>query len=317
MRFSFTDDHRAFAAGLREMLAVHCTPAHVRAVWESDAGHDPALWARLSEMGVLSMMVSETFGGMGGSAVDAILLFEELGRACVPGPVIETAAVAAPLLTNADQIIACRLDGSPYVAHAHVADRVLTVDGWLTGGTATDVHGIDGGRRLFTVDGGSVEPIDGFDGPAAFDRGALATAAYLVGLSEAMIAIAADYARQREQFGKPIGSFQAVKHLLADALIKVEFAKAPTYRAAWSLATGSPDASRDVSMAKAFANEAAYRTSRATMQVHGGIGYTWEADLQLFMKKAWALMRAWGDTTFHRRRVSASVLARADERMND
>ncbi len=313
MRFSFTDDQRAFAATLRDMLGVHCTPAHVRATWESGLGHDAELWARLTDMGVLSMMVPASAGGMGGDLVDAILLFEELGRACVPGPVIETAAVGLPALASAgwpaEGIVACRLDDSPYVAHAHVVDGILTRDGWLTGAALTEVAGIDGGRRLFEVAGGETMRIDRFDAALAFDRGAVATAAYLIGVSEAMIAVAADFARAREQFGKPIGSFQAVKHLMADALIKVEFAKAPTYRAAWSLANGSPDARRDVSMAKAFANEAAYRTSRATMQVHGGIGYTWEADLQLFMKKAWALMRAWGDTSFHRRRVSGSVLS--------
>ena len=137
---------------------------------------------------------------------------------------------------------------------------------------------------------------------------ALAAAAYLVGLAERMIEMAAEYARQREQFGKPIGSFQAVKHLMSDALLKVEFAKAPTYRAAWSTSVGSATASRDISMAKALASEAAYRASRSSMQVFGGIGYTWEADLQLWMKKSWAMMRAFGDATSHRRRVAASVL---------
>jgi len=139
---------------------------------------------------------------------------------------------------------------------------------------------------------------------------ALASAAYLIGASERMIEVAAEYARQREQFGKPIGSFQAVKHLMSDALLKVEFAKAPTYRAAWSASTGAATAVRDISMAKALASEAAYRASRSTMQVHGGIGYTWEADLQLWMKKSWALMRAYGDATYHRRRVGASVLSK-------
>ncbi len=310
MRFSFTDDQRLFAAGLREMLTTHCTPAHVRAVWDDGSGHDAALWARLAEMGVLSMIVPEAAGGMGGGEVDAVLLFEELGRACVPGPVIETAAVGNPALGTADGIVACMLDGSPYVAHAHVADVVLTPGGGLRGFARHDVAGLDGGRRLFEVSGGTTTAIAGFDVELARDRGALASAAYLVGLSQAMIAMAADHARHREQFGKPIGSFQAVKHLLADALLKVEFARAPTYRAAWSLAHGEPEAARDVSMAKVFANEAATATSRAAMQVHGGIGYTWEADLQLLMKKAWALSRAWGDTTWHRRRVAASVLGR-------
>ncbi len=123
-----------------------------------------------------------------------------------------------------------------------------------------------------------------------------------------MIDVAAEYARQREQYGRPIGVNQAVKHLLADTLLKVEFAKPAVYRAAWSIATGSSTAGRDVSMAKAFASDAAYRSSRSTMQVHGAIGYTWEADLQLWMKKAWALQRAWRDATFHRRRVADAVL---------
>ena len=98
-----------------------------------------------------------------------------------------------------------------------------------------------------------------------------------------------------------------MKHLLADALLKVEFAKPAIYRAAWSVADDPPE--RDVSMAKAFASDAAYRASRSAMQVHGAIGYTWEADLQLWMKKAWALQRAWGDATFHRRRVADEILA--------
>ena len=172
--------------------------------------------------------------------------------------------------------------------------------------TVTAVDSIDGGRRLFTVDG-AVEPF-AYDEALAFDRGALAAAAYLVGLSERMIDVAAEYARQREQYGRPIGVNQAVKHLLADALLKVEFAKPAVYRAAWSVAEGEPTRARDVSMAKAFASDAAYRTSRSAMQVHGAIGYTWEADLQLWMKKAWALQRAWGDATFHRRRVAEAVL---------
>ncbi|MFM8528390.1 MAG: acyl-CoA dehydrogenase family protein, partial [Ilumatobacteraceae bacterium] len=170
-----------------------------------------------------------------------------------------------------------------------------------------DRHGIDGGRRLAAIAGGRRTAVD-VDVERARLSITLATSAYLVGLGERMIDIAAEYARQREQFGKPIGSFQAVKHLMSDALLKVEFAKAPTYRAAWSLASGSVTADRDVSMAKALASEAAYRASRGSMQVLGGIGYTWEADLQLFMKKSWALMRAHGDAVHHRRRVGASVL---------
>lgn len=316
MRFSFTDDQRLFAEGLRELLAKECTPTHVRAVWEDGTGHSPELWRRLADMGVLSVLVPEAAGGLGGSLVDAVLLVQELGRAAVPGPVLEHLAVVAPLAAGADWaggtvdgsiVGTASIDASPYVAHAQVADVVLTRTGWLRGFEHDEVDSIDGGRRLATVRGGEEIP-HGHDVDRAFDTLAVAISAYLIGLSERMIDVAADYARHREQFGVPIGSFQAVKHLLADALLKVEFAKAPTYRAAWSLATAQPEARRDVSMAKALASEAAYRASRSAMQVHGGIGYTWEADLQLWMKKAWALMRACGDPAFHRRRVRAAVL---------
>ena len=308
MRFAFTDDQTLFAQGLRDLLDKECTPARVRATWDDGAGHDFALWNHLAEMGVFGMLVPEAAGGLGGTEIDLVLLLEELGRAAVPGPAFETAAVVAPALGDAATVGTAQLDGSPYVAHAHVASVVLVHGGVVRTEAASlaAVDAIDGGRRLFTVDG-PVEPLE-YDEDLAFDRGALAAAAYLVGLSEHMIDVAAEYARQREQYGRPIGVNQAVKHLLADALLKVEFAKPAVYRAAWSVAEAEPSRARDVSMAKAFASEAAYRSSRSAMQVHGAIGYTWESDLQLWMKKAWALQRAWGDATFHRRRVADAVL---------
>jgi alkylation response protein AidB-like acyl-CoA dehydrogenase len=309
MRFAFTDDQKLFAEGLRDLLAKECPPSTVRAAWDDGTGHAPELWAHLADIGVFGMLVREADGGMGGSEVDLVLLLEELGRAAVPGPVLETLAVVAPALGDANVVGTSALDGSPYVPHAQVAEVVLVPGGLvrIAGASLADVDGIDGGRRLFSVERASTEPF-AYDEALAFDRGALAAAAFLVGLSERMIDVAAEYARQREQYGRPIGVNQAVKHLLADALLKVEFAKPAVYRAAWSVAEGEPTRGRDVSMAKAFASDAAYRTSRSAMQVHGAIGYTWEADLQLWMKKAWALQRAWGDAAFHRRRVAASVL---------
>jgi len=321
MRFAFTEDQLLFAEGLRDMLSKECPPSRVRAVWDDGSGHDPALWAQLAEMGVLSMLVPESAGGMGGTEVDLVLLLEELGRAAVPGPVLETAAVVAPALASSLEagvsvIGTAALEPgpsggvvtAPYVPHAQVAEVVLVPGGIVrtASATVTDVEGIDGGRRLYEVTG----PVEAFayDEDLAFDRGALAASAYLVGLSSWMIDTAAEYARQREQYGRPIGVNQAVKHLLADALLKVEFAKPALYRAAWSVSVGEPTRARDVSMAKAFASDAAYRATRSSMQVHGAIGYTWEADLQLWMKKAWALQRAWGDATWHRRRVADAVL---------
>jgi hypothetical protein len=232
--------------------------------------------------------------------------------------VLETAAVAAPVLAAAglggpvvdgSVVATAQLDGSPYVPHAAAADVVLVPGGLVRTADAEHVavEPLDRGRLLAERTAGVVEALD-YDEDLARDRGTLAASAYLVGLADTMVEIAAEYAREREQYGRPIGTNQAVKHLLADALLKIEFAKPAVYRAAWSVAEGEATRGRDVSMAKVLASDAAYRASRSSMQVHGAIGYTWEHDLQLFMKKAWALQRAWGSAAQHRRRVAAAVL---------
>jgi alkylation response protein AidB-like acyl-CoA dehydrogenase len=149
------------------------------------------------------------------------------------------------------------------------------------------------------------------------DRAAVATGAELVGLADRMITVAADYARERQQFGKPIGSFQAVKHLLAGARVRLEFARPVVYGAAWTLDRAEPAAppaaavSRAASTAKAYASDAATEAARVSLQVHGAIGYTWECDLHLFMKRAWALAEAWGSADDHRTLVLDSLVARS------
>ena len=324
MHFAFTPEQHELAAGLREMLEREFSAAQLRHVWESGAGHDSALWSRLAEMGVLSMMVPESDGGLGGDFIDTVLLLEELGRAAAPGPVIETMTVGALALAGTEWAagvvdgtapVTAALLGERYVPHAEVARVFLTVcDGEVhaiedPALADVSIEGIDGGRRLSTlapeVSKGTTLAIDL---AVLIDAGALAAAAYLLGLSSRMLAIAGDYARDRRQFGQPIGAFQAVKHLMADALLRVEFARPAIYRAAWSFSNDTPDRSRDASMAKALASDAALKAARSALQVHGAIGYTWECDLQLFMKKAWALAPAWGTAQHHRRRVADAVL---------
>lgn len=354
MKFSFTNDQHEFATGLRTLLEREFTASDLRVVWESGTGNDAALWKRLAEMGVLSMMLPTADGGLGGDFVDSVLLVEELGRAGVPGPVLETMTVGALALRGtqwaagiADGSVAvtAALMGERYVPHASSCVVLLIADGDAVRAienpelSQSTIEGIDGGRRLSALagtgagtgtgaeaeagDGSEAEAGDG-DGAEAgtgtrgvvlaadrdhlVDAGALAASAYLLGLSSRMLAIAGDYARDRRQFGQPIGSFQAVKHLMADALLKVEFARPAVYRAAWSHANGVETVGRDVSMAKALASDAAQKAARSALQVHGAIGYTWECDLQLFMKKAWALIPAWGSASYHRRRVADAVL---------
>jgi alkylation response protein AidB-like acyl-CoA dehydrogenase len=141
------------------------------------------------------------------------------------------------------------------------------------------------------------------------DRAAVVTGAELLGLADAMIVMTAGYAKDRRQFGKPIGSFQAVKHLVAGAQVLLEFARPVVYGAAWALDQGSPDAARAASVAKAYASESALEAARVSLQVHGAIGYTWECDLHLFLKRTWALAEAWGSAADHRARLLDSLLA--------
>ena len=140
------------------------------------------------------------------------------------------------------------------------------------------------------------------------ERAALGTAAQLVGLSRRMLDMAVQYAKDREQFGKPIGAQQAIKHRLANALIEQEFARPTVYRAGWSMATCAQDADIDVSVAKIYAGQAARFVAKEALQVHGAIGYTIECDLHMWMKRAWALAAAHGDAAYHRERVGRRIL---------
>lgn len=337
MRFAFSDDQELLRGAVREFLRKECTPETVRALWASETGHAPALWAQLAELGVPGALVPEDRGGMGLDERDLVLLLEEVGRAALPGPVAASAAVAAPLVRElggataerwlaplgAGQAIAVvGHPANPFVTDAHLADLLLLARGDELHALERDavrlVHqpANDPGRRLHAVEweprdaavvarGGAAEGLLA----AAFDRGALACAAQLLGAADRMIELAVAYASQREQFGRPIGSFQAVQHQLADAKVRVEYARPVVYKAAWAVATGAATRSIDVSHAKLAAGDAAALAARRALQAHGAIGYTWEQDLHLWMRRAWSLALEWGAPPLHLARVSAFVLA--------
>ena len=275
---------------------------------------------------------------MGMSEIDSVLLFEEAGRAALPEPVVSTAAVAAPLLVElgdgplakqwlgriagGDAMVAVAHEVTPLVTDADVAQLLLVQRG-------DEVHAVEPGaakiieqpandpsRRLFTVDidgSDATRVADGEQGrklwAAALDRGALACAAQLLGVSDSLLRLASEYAMQRVQFGKPIGSFQAVKHMLADCKVMLEYARPVVHRAAHSVARGVRDRGVHVSMAKVAAADAALASARQALQVHGAIGYTWEQDLHIWMRRAWSLEQAWGRNDFHRCRVAAAILS--------
>ncbi len=352
MRFAFSDDQLLFRDTVRDLLAKECQPEQVRFAWVDDDGRLVEVWEALAEMGVLGVQVPEAHGGLGLDEIDLVLLLEETGRVALPDPIVETAAVAAPLLAEAvgrgrpaeptttvggasladwlarvaggQAVVAVALDDSPLVSHgadadlllARRADRLVAVPGGLVEGVAQ--ASVDGARTLAAV---SWSPADEVvlaePGVAqalierALDRAALGTAAQLLGLGQRLLDLTVGYVKERTQFGVPIGSFQAVKHHLADALLALEFARPVVYGAAWSLATDQADASRCASHAKAAASDAARRVGRHALQCHGAIGYTVEYDLHLYLKRVWALSEAFGNAAVHRAKVAESLLGPA------
>jgi alkylation response protein AidB-like acyl-CoA dehydrogenase len=288
--FGFDDDQLAFRDAVSDLLAKHCPPAAVRVAAESPAGElDRGAWDRLAEMGVLATLVPTDADGLGLDERSLVLVLEEAGCAGLPHPLVDTAAVAAPLVaTTGDEQPGPGPAGAP---DAHGLGMVATDLGGPLVACAADAD------WLLLHDAIAL----------ARDRGAWGTAALLVGLGQRMLDMTVAHVREREQFGVPVGSFQAVKHHLADALKELAFARPAVQRAAHSLATGAPDQARDVSMAKAMASDAARFAGRQALQCHGAIGYTVEHDLHLYLKRTWALAAAWGDPAWHRDRVGAAI----------
>ena len=255
----------------------------------------------------------EKFDGIEAHPADLVVALERLGRWCVPGPVAESIAVA-PILLADDERSAALAAGEliatvavpPAVPRAVDADYaglvLLAHDGQVSDAAAGGSHeSVDPARRLFDVT--AVGDPHAADVARAFEFGALATAAQLVGAGQAMLDMSVEYAKQRSQFGRMIGSYQAIKHKLADVHIALELARPLVYGAALSLAENSPDTARDVSAAKAAASDAALLAARSSLQTHGAIGFTSEHDLSLWLLRVQASHSAWGDPSTHRRRV--------------
>lgn len=308
----------------------------------ADAARVTKVWNDLAEMGVLGVAVSEANGGLGMSEIDWVLLAEEAGYAAVPHPFMETALVVAPLAEAAGDphgVLSELIDGTRRASALALNSRLVPYGDSITylitleepsgaggewaarrvqSGVAVgddDSHNrhqadvIDAGRHIsqlhvWQTDSGFGQAVDA---QRAFDRGALATSAHLVGLGRRMLDLTVDYVKERKQFGVPIGSQQAVKHHLANAAMKLRFAAPTVYGAAWAMANQDPNAERAVSSAKALASDAARFTAKAALQCHGAIGYTVECDLHLYLKRAEALSRTWGDASWHRRRVATAL----------
>lgn len=311
MYFAFTTDQLEVREAVRTVLRGECTPAVLRS-----PERPVALWGLLAELGVLGINQAEAVGGMGLGPTSWVLVLEEAGRSALPMPLIETVALN-PMLDGLSERVARgaaivtvgALDG--YVIDADVAAEVYLCDPerlFRVVQPRLEPHAsVDPRRRLFSVEGERV-PVGGGE---VFERAVLAASAELIGLARAQLDMAVAYAKSRQQFGRPIGAFQAVQHQLADALLAVSFAAPAVYRAAWSLEVGAADAAAHVSMAKALASDAAREVRRTALQVHGAMGYTLEVDLQIWMKRSIALECAWGDARWHRARVGDAILGEA------
>ena len=317
MKFALDAQQRDFAASIDAALRAADVPSAVRAWAAGDSAPGRKVWATLADLGVTALAVAERFGGLDAHPVDLVVALERLGRWCVPGPVAESIAVAPVLLADDERSAALAGGGliatvamppdMPRAVDADAAGLVLLArDGAVSEATAGRPHAsVDPSRTLFdvTATGDSWAA----DAQRAYQFGALATAAQLVGAGQALLDASVEYAKQRNQFGRPIGSYQAIKHKLADVHIAVELARPLVYGAALSLADDSPDIARDVSAAKAAASDAGLLAARSGLQTHGAIGFTAEYDLSLWLMRVQALYSAWGDPVAHRRRVLAAL----------
>lgn len=323
MDFRLTDEQQMLTETVQAMFSESCTGADLRRLLDSGEARDAARWAQIVEMGLPAALAPERAGGTGLGDVEMALIAVAAGYAALPEPLVEHAGVAVPLLVEAGVDVSPWLAGdtvavghpvNPFVADADSASALLLADG-------KDIHlmpadavalvrqeSVDSFRRLFRVDwtpSATTRIGGGVLWDAALDRGALFAAAQLLGLAQRAVDLSVAYAADRQQFGKPIGSFQAVKHHLATAQVKIEFAR-PVLLAAAAMGEGPLRRVR-ISHAKLAATAAAEAATHAAVQVHGAMGYSWEVDVHFLLKRSLALGQAWGTPGFHRARVADHV----------
>jgi alkylation response protein AidB-like acyl-CoA dehydrogenase len=334
MDFRLSEETLMLAETVERMLLETCTPAHLRKLAASGAARDVERWSQIAAMGLPGMSAAVECGGSGLEAVGAVLVAAACGRVALPEPLIEHAGVAVPLLAAtgaAPSLLEAAIAGqtllavghpiNPFVAHADGAEALLLAhEGEVhlvqtSSVTLRRRESLDVFRRLFEVEWTPTAATRIAVAAAgrklwaeALQRGALLTAGEALGLAKGAIDMAVDYAKVREQFGKPIGVNQAVKHMLADQQVKLRFARPLVLAAAADLDAGDLVSAARVSHAKLAATAAADSAGRAAVQVFGAMGMTAEAGVHFYLKRALALVAAWGTPAFHRDRVAARVL---------
>ena len=332
MDFELSDDQQALRSAATDLLAGRSSLAVARSATERGGSPDTELWSAMVEQGWCGLAVPEALGGVGLGWVEATVVLEQVGTRVSPAPILSqmvalefvadtpwgprlldgssVAAVAwrmeepcvyAPIsdvvvVPEDDRLVAIDLDGCrPPAEPAMDLTRQL---GWLrsadlVGAPRLDLGGLDVVERYGQV-------------------AAVAYAAELLGLAQRTLDLSVAYAGERVQFGRPIGSFQAVKHRCADMLVDVEGMRSAVYWAAWCVAVGDPDAAVAASVAKCWCSDAGSRVMTSALQVHGGIGFTWDHDLHFYLKRAHLDGLSFGDATFHRVRLAELLRARVE-----
>jgi alkylation response protein AidB-like acyl-CoA dehydrogenase len=368
--FDLTDEQQAIKATAHDFLAARYKSERIRALADSEDGFEQSDWDEMAELGWTGLALPEEWGGQGLGIVDLAVLFEEMGYALAPSPLLSnTVAGLALSLCGSDEqrerflrpLAEGKLRGTPalwdagsgatigsftmearaegdgvvldgekvLVMDATAADffLVATADGRrhiverdAAGVSITPATAIDPTRRLYSVrfDGVKVATADSL--PAAgeeyypvFFRICVALAAESTGIAQRTMEMAVAYAKDRQQFGRPIGSYQAVSHRCAQMLLETENARSAVYGAAWAADAEPESLPLAASTAKAYASDTGWRVPDASIQVHGGIGFTWEHDLHFFLKRGRANAAMFGDSKWHRERVADAVLDGADE----
>lgn len=313
MDFELSEDQVALQEAMRAFGGSRCSSEALHELAEA-GGPTRQLWQELAEMGVFGLCVPEEQGGAGLGWVEAMVVFEELGRSLVPGPLAATFLAAQHLPEAASgEAVVTMLDAEVrpvMVEHPDFADTLAVIDGETVRIVGWSANWSSQTNANLDDDATSLDPLtpvirlseeefsSQFEASSVLDgeaeewrmRGAALVAAQQLGIAAGATASAVTYAQERKQFDKPIGQFQAVKHLCSDMLTSVEVARAAVYFAGALLDDPSfGDTERAVSVARLMASEAANLCGRNCVQIHGGMGYTWEMDAHLYLKRAWVL----------------------------
>lgn len=327
MRFALSEEQAELASTIRSLLEKRADSTGVRAASTSATGHDEVLWATLCEqIGVAALNIPEEYDGAGATFFETAVVLEELGRSLAPSPLLATVVAAEALLAGgtedakqrllpriaAGEIATIVLDGP--VLDADRAAIVLAVIGddlvEVTGATATWTESMDQSVRLGRLDLATAQTAAVGDGAAARTRaelvGAAGVSALAVGLSDRALQMTTDYTKERVQFGRPIGSFQAIKHRLAEVFARTELARSASWAASYALAEGEDPAEAAflTHAAASYSLETAQLAASECIQLHGGIAITWEHDAHLVFKRAHSLSHLFGAPHRHRESVA-------------